>query len=276
MDIWGILEINETTNIKLIKRAYANKTKEIHPEEQPEEFQQLYDAYHAAIAYAKLLSSPSESDVEKQYFKSDTIPFETIDEENLFANFDFEALRKHKKKAILDLNEVFNNPQWNIVKQWKQYIASESFQYIKNDQEFIEYLYYFLRLKRILRRDALALYKALGYSGHFELTKSENERKLYLLLKNYCKGPLYKLMLAKSICGISLLLLPMAALLSYFLILMITILHVVLFTILLSQANAEIKQYGLYRKKKYKNEVQVFMPFFFLVLFLQILVLWMY
>lgn len=49
---WDILGIGPTTDKKTIKRAYAAKTREIHPEEKPEEFKQLYEAYQAALKYA--------------------------------------------------------------------------------------------------------------------------------------------------------------------------------------------------------------------------------
>ncbi len=53
MSIWDILEIEETTDIKKIRYAYAARTKECHVEVEPEKFQELYGAYQKAIAYAK-------------------------------------------------------------------------------------------------------------------------------------------------------------------------------------------------------------------------------
>lgn len=52
MDIWEILGIEPTTDKKIIKKAYAAKTKEIHPEEKPEEFKVLYEAYQTALGWA--------------------------------------------------------------------------------------------------------------------------------------------------------------------------------------------------------------------------------
>lgn len=51
-NIWNVLQIPQTTDKKVIKRAYAQLAKTVHPEEKPEEFKQLYRAYQAAIAYA--------------------------------------------------------------------------------------------------------------------------------------------------------------------------------------------------------------------------------
>lgn len=48
-DIWEILGIEPTSDKKIIKKAYAKKVKTCHPEEHPEEFKLLYDAYQAAL-----------------------------------------------------------------------------------------------------------------------------------------------------------------------------------------------------------------------------------
>ena len=53
MNIWKILEIEPTTDRKAIRRAYAARSKETHPEEKPEEFRMLYEAYQKALEYAK-------------------------------------------------------------------------------------------------------------------------------------------------------------------------------------------------------------------------------
>ncbi len=59
MNCWQILEINPTDNAREIKRAYANKSKLVHPEEHPEEFRELHDAYELAL---KICKEMSESD----------------------------------------------------------------------------------------------------------------------------------------------------------------------------------------------------------------------
>ncbi len=57
MNIWELLDIAPTTDKKAIRRAYAARSKVFHPEEKPEEFRQLYEAYQAALTYAKLASA---------------------------------------------------------------------------------------------------------------------------------------------------------------------------------------------------------------------------
>lgn len=52
-NIWDILGIHVTIDRKAIQKAYANKTKLLHPEEHPEEFMELHEAYKKAIHFAK-------------------------------------------------------------------------------------------------------------------------------------------------------------------------------------------------------------------------------
>ena len=52
MNIWNTLGIEPTTDKKAIRKAYAAKTKVIHPEDAPEEFRRLHEAYQAALRYA--------------------------------------------------------------------------------------------------------------------------------------------------------------------------------------------------------------------------------
>ena len=51
-DIWSILEIEATRDTAAIKSAYARMAAQYHPEEQPELFLRLRQAYQAALAYA--------------------------------------------------------------------------------------------------------------------------------------------------------------------------------------------------------------------------------
>lgn len=57
--IWQILKIEKTVDRKLIRRAYARESKNCHPEEKPEEFRRLYDAYQQALDYAGTAENPA-------------------------------------------------------------------------------------------------------------------------------------------------------------------------------------------------------------------------
>lgn len=51
--IFEILEIEPTEDTKEIKKAYAKLVKKYHPEEYPEKWKEIHDAYEAAIAWAE-------------------------------------------------------------------------------------------------------------------------------------------------------------------------------------------------------------------------------
>lgn len=59
--MWDWLGIPQTDEIAAIKKAFADKSKEYHPEEFPEEFLALQKAYHAAMAYAKAQKRAAEN-----------------------------------------------------------------------------------------------------------------------------------------------------------------------------------------------------------------------
>lgn len=67
MTFWEILELQETTDVRKIRHAYAQLSKECHPETEPERFQKLYQAYQEALAFAKGKRAmlPKESDDQK-------------------------------------------------------------------------------------------------------------------------------------------------------------------------------------------------------------------
>lgn len=57
MTMWEMLGIEPTKDIAVIKKAYAARARECHPEEYPEEYQRLRSAYKWAIQYAKRTSA---------------------------------------------------------------------------------------------------------------------------------------------------------------------------------------------------------------------------
>ena len=52
-NIWEILGISYTADVNEIKRAYASRARDCHPEDHPEEFNRLQKAYKAALQIAK-------------------------------------------------------------------------------------------------------------------------------------------------------------------------------------------------------------------------------
>lgn len=79
MNCWKILGIEKTDDKRAIKKAYAMKARELHPEEHPEEFRELHEAYEYALRYANNApKSRIEAPAEKP--KEETDIFDSLDE----------------------------------------------------------------------------------------------------------------------------------------------------------------------------------------------------
>jgi tetratricopeptide (TPR) repeat protein len=68
MELWQLLEISPTEDETIIKRAYAKKLKLFHPEDDPDGYQKLREAYDSAIRYAKAVKNNS---MKQDYFSDD-------------------------------------------------------------------------------------------------------------------------------------------------------------------------------------------------------------
>lgn len=70
--VWQELGIEETDDIRLIKRSYAKKLKLVRPDEKPEEFQQLHQAYKQALSEAQWLAEQKTEDQDESAFEFET------------------------------------------------------------------------------------------------------------------------------------------------------------------------------------------------------------
>ena len=138
--IWDILQIAVTKDKKEIKRAYARLSKEIHPEERPEEFQRLYEAYQKALQYA---SSEEGNEKWKISFetkqKTENMPVSEERKRYEELGLHFEEVQKEQFRAErIKIFQIFWRMQifrWKQGKDfsdenWKEYLQSESFKEI--------------------------------------------------------------------------------------------------------------------------------------------------
>lgn len=152
MNIWEILAIEPTTDKKAIRRAYAAKTRVIHPEEKPEEFKQLHAAYQAALKYAEFAlerqrdfekivkgevrenekdsvndnGGPSAADKpvnQEKDERSELLSFFTENQEKQQQRIDAFMQHWRELKNIIDDTKVY---EW-----WQEYLASDDFQNIR-------------------------------------------------------------------------------------------------------------------------------------------------
>ncbi|MBQ8781058.1 MAG: J domain-containing protein, partial [Oscillospiraceae bacterium] len=105
--MWQTLGIQPTTDIKAIKSAYAKLAKQYNPEEYPEEFQKIFDAYKAACAYAKRNRPLRTSDLPSSHIPPKQERTEEIADEDELDFSGIDTSRKHPpKEEITDEDEL--------------------------------------------------------------------------------------------------------------------------------------------------------------------------
>ena len=117
MACWSILEIEVTSDITTIKRAYAKQLRRYHPEDDPEGFQRVREAYERAINYAKHLKKSvpiieirdDNEEAETKVILRDTY---TIDLKTIQEDFDI-----HKQQGI-DINKL--QPEVSDIDEYRQ------------------------------------------------------------------------------------------------------------------------------------------------------------
>ena len=65
MNIWETLGMEPTTDVKLIRRRYAELVRLYHPEDQPEIYQEIVEAYQKALTYARSRKTRLENSLRK-------------------------------------------------------------------------------------------------------------------------------------------------------------------------------------------------------------------
>lgn len=93
-NIWDVLGIGQTTNQEQIKAAFAEKLKQHHPEDDPEGFKKLQQAYKKAMADAKSLqrNTAGHHDAQSQQFDEQRTEWATYEETKPETAYDFSSL----------------------------------------------------------------------------------------------------------------------------------------------------------------------------------------
>ena len=150
MNIWELLEIEPTTDKKAIRRAYAARTRVIHPEDKPEEFKLLRMAYEAALQFAEftaeggvIFESPNGYGTEEEVLtgESNNPPAEDQSQEqeesdhsDLLTYFTENQIRQQQRiDTFMQRWEELKNPGGDSEegKRWKEYLNSEEFRSIQ-------------------------------------------------------------------------------------------------------------------------------------------------
>lgn len=112
MSIWETLGIEPTHDVKVIRRRYAELVRHYHPEDQPEIYQQIVEAYQVALDYARSINASSETSLRKpisyqqesqtgeeiQYTASSSLDFDTL-------HIEEEQAQEEGAKSLLDFSD---------------------------------------------------------------------------------------------------------------------------------------------------------------------------
>lgn len=196
--IWDILHIEATTDKREIKKAYARRTKEIHPEEKPEEFQMLHEAYQKALQYAsfggeergrqisfEMPQTESENGAESE---------EAAEKEDEYKRLGLDSKEAKKEQRILEEIEYFQS-DWEkqtilwgnnglfLSEAWKQYLQSDRFRRIMRLPVVLETMVPGIKRYCLQKEEILLFFWDLyGFENSEERRLEGAELQLYRIL----------------------------------------------------------------------------------------------
>lgn len=96
-NVFRVLQLEPTTDKRTIKRAYANLVKQYHPEEHPDEWKEIHDAYKIAESYAE---------------DSQTTKWKTLEEVSKEAEQEIEV---KKKRSVFSYTPIEQEEEENLL-----------------------------------------------------------------------------------------------------------------------------------------------------------------
>lgn len=97
MNIWETLGIEPTTDVKLIRRRYAELVRLYHPEDQPEIYQEIVEAYQKALTYARSRNTRPENSLRKASDSQEATELEEEENGKPKSSLNFETLTEETK-----------------------------------------------------------------------------------------------------------------------------------------------------------------------------------
>lgn len=136
--IWQILQIEETKDRAAIKKAYAALVKEYHPEEQPEEFLRVREAYEKALDHAK---RGDEARAQPPRTPNPAEPENASTSENKTGNPRFgwnfaEENPFQESQGIRRFRELYTGKRRKDRALWSDYFVSDAFLEGYHEQDF--------------------------------------------------------------------------------------------------------------------------------------------
>lgn len=151
-NVFQILEIEPTNDKKEIRKAYAGLVKRYHPEEFPEEWKKIHNAYEQALKMAEHVQPPVSAEPPAQEKEPEEKPTAVENEEemdSLFDNIGEMAREQHhqdEEKFKRELQEVMNDfrkvsgKNEIDIKEWEAFFNQETRLPYICTREFLEML----------------------------------------------------------------------------------------------------------------------------------------
>ncbi|MBZ2095984.1 J domain-containing protein [Streptococcus oralis] len=115
MNIWETLGIEPTTDVKLIRSRYAELVRLYHPEDQPEIYQEIVEAYQKALTYARSRKTRPENSLRKASDSQESTELEEEENEKPNSSLNFETFKaeENEQKSTLDFSDYDEDVQLN-------------------------------------------------------------------------------------------------------------------------------------------------------------------
>lgn len=184
-DICRILDIEASADRKAIKKAYALKVKQYHPEEYPEEWERIHNAYEAAV---RIVSTQGKTDIvipEPEIIigqknienKAVTAPTDEQgrEAEAVFGGIEDSVRRQMTEETIKEMRRL-TCMKWYRVKDWKAFFARQDILLTISRSEFLLDLENNFNYRKINNRRLLTLFRKQfeRIMDYWEATNVEN------------------------------------------------------------------------------------------------------
>ncbi len=148
-EIWKVLGIEPATSKKEIKKAYAAAIKHCHPEEKPEEYEQLKAAYETALKWTEtctevqdFLTITQEEAMQEGYNEELFVQEEPPELVNKLQDFQEQTIMSELAEKVLDafIQDFSDTKKRKDKKQWQKFFLQDDFLRVQFEVSFVEKL----------------------------------------------------------------------------------------------------------------------------------------